>query len=215
MSFSLSTPADLQKLETHLSTNDYLSGECLPGDADYKLLAELKELPDRKQYPNLFGYLNDLFLFQEEAKKLWCKPAGAKKEEAKKPAENADDDDLDLFGEDPELEKKAAELKKKEEASKPKKKEIVLESRVVFDVKGYEVGFDFMALYEKIKKDIVVEGCTFTKEVKVVPVGFGMNKLQMTMVILDSISADDIIEQITELYPDDIQSIDIVEFVKN
>ena len=74
---------------------------------------------------------------------------------------------MDLFGDDgddgAELEKMKAE-KKKEAEKKQKKKKKILKSRVVFDVKGYELGQDFEALAGKIM-EYETEGLKFESNV--------------------------------------------------
>ena len=137
----------------------------------------------------------------------------------------SDHEDLDLFGDDPEEEEKAKKLaeekkkegeekkKAKEEAKKKKKK--IAKSIVVFDVKGYEVGQDFEKLAKEIKEKIVQEGLVWNKEHTLVPIGFGMKKLRLTMVIVDDlVSVDTIREKIEENWEDDVQSTDIVTFDK-
>ena len=131
----------------------------------------------------------------------------------------SDHEDLDLFGEDPEAEKLAkeqAEKKKAEvEAKNKKKKAKAAKSIVVFDVKVYEQDEDFEKLAKEIKEKIVMEGLVWNKEHKILPIGFGMNKLQLTIIIVDDlVSVDDILERIQEDWEDNVQSTDIDSFNK-
>ena len=139
----------------------------------------------------------------------------------------SDHEDLDLFGEDPEAEKEAKELAEKkkaeveakkkeaEEKKKKKKKVVIAKSIVVFDVKVYEQDEDFEKLAKEIKEKIVMEGLVWNKHHKILPVGFGMNKLQLTMVIVDDlVSADDVLEKIQDDWEDNVQSTDIDSFNK-
>lgn len=141
------------------------------------------------------------------------------KKDEKKEAKPADDDDL--FGEESEADKKVreeAEAKKKEkekekEAEK-KKKAVIAKSRIVFDVKGFEVEQDWEALGNKILKEIQMDGLVWQPKFKVVDEAFGMKKVQMTMTIEDDkVSADDVLEKI-QAWEDEVQSCDIVEFNK-
>ena len=81
------------------------------------------------------------------------------------------------------------------------------------DVKGYELGFDFKKLGEDIHKEVNKEGLDWEKSIKVLPLAYGMEKLQLSMIILNRlVSADWVEEAILEKFGEDIQSIDIVEF---
>ena len=83
---------------------------------------------------------------------------------------------------------------------------------IVFDVKVYEMETDLLALFEKIKSEIVIDGLVWNNEPKILPIAFGMNKLQCGCVVEDSkVSVDDIYEKI-ESWEDVVQSIDTVSF---
>lgn len=140
----------------------------------------------------------------------------------KKPEAKKEEDDMDLFGDDDgsaQKELEALKAKKKEEEEKKKKDEkkkaIIAKSTVTFDVKGYEEGFDFEALGKKIREAIQVDGLVWQDKFHILPVAYQIKKLRCGMVIEDDkVSADDILEKIQDLWPDDIQSCDIVEFNK-
>ena len=239
--YSLESADKTAEVEQQLAQNTYLSGKTLPGAEDAALIAQVKDAPDRSKYPHLFAWWWTLALFQEPARATWGqepkkaegkKTEGAKKDEGKKEEakteapkkeEKKDDDDLDLFGDDPEAEaaaakfneEKAAERTQKEEEAKKTKKVVIAKSRVVFDVKGYETDQDFDALGKRVMTEINKDGLVWQDMFKVVPIAFGMKKLQMTMIIEDEkISADDILEEIAEKWEEEVQSCDIVEFVK-
>lgn len=237
--YSTETPEKLAELEQHLAQNAYVSGKTLPGQEDAQLIGQIKDAPDRTKFPHVYAWWWTLALFQENARAVWgqdpkkaetktdakkdtkteakdatkTEAAGDKKEEKK------DDDDLDLFGDDPEAEAAAQKFKedkaKKDAEAKKEKKVIIAKSRVVFDVKGYETEQDFDALGKNIKSQITKDGLVWQDTFKVLPIAFGMKKLQMTMIIEDEkISADDILEEISEKWGEEVQSCDIVEFVK-
>jgi len=85
---------------------------------------------------------------------------------------------------------------------------------VVFDVKVYEMETDLHALFNKIKTEIIMDGLVWNNEPKIVPIAFGMNKLQVGCVVEDSkVSVDDIYEKI-EAWEDIVQSTDTVSFQK-
>merc|ERR1711935_139110 len=187
-----------------------LSGKDLPGSEDLTVLAGLNKdgvVPDFEQFPNVFGWFWTLHPFSPPARALWgTTPAPAK----------AADDDFDLFGDETEEDKAATEaLKKKSEAApvKKEKKVIIAKSMVVFDIKGYEVEADWEAMATKVRL-IEKDGLVWMDTHKVLPVAFGMKKLQMSMLIEDEkIETEDIFE-IIESWEEDVQSTDIFTFNK-
>merc|ERR1711931_449527 len=136
---------------------------------------------------------------------------------SQKQAKVEDDDSDDLFGDDDDddeeetpaekakREKMEAE-KKKAEAEKAKKKEkkpVVGKSEVVLDVKPWDYETDMTAM----------EGLVWGSS-KQVPVGYGINKLRITCVVVDDlVSTDDIEDQIVG-FEDHVQSMDIFAFNK-
>ena len=232
--FTIKTEDGIKAVDKFLETNSYLSGGNAPGAQDRDLLNEIetaKFQPCHTKCANLYGWWWTLAPFRENARALWGadhkkteKPAadkkeakGAEKKEEKKEDKKAEDD-LDLFGDDPAAEEEAAKqaAKRKEEAASKKKKEkapVICKSEVIFDVKGYETSDDFDAIAAKIKKEINQDGLVWKDTHRIVPIGFGMNKLEMGMIIVDDlVSTDDIFEKIQEW--EEIQSVDIVKFNK-
>jgi translation elongation factor EF-1beta len=221
------THENLSAVESHLATTQWCSGKDLPGSEDLTVLSGLNKdgiVPDFELYPNVFGWFWNINIMTPPARAIWgaaqvvaSKPA-AKKEEKKAaptPAPKADDDDFDLFGDETEEDKKAAdELKTKVEAPKKVKDAPIAKSLVCFDVKGYELGQDFEGMAAKIRAEVNADGLIWMDTHKVVPIAFGMMKLQMTMLIVDDkIQTEDIFGQI-EAWGDDVQSTDIVSFNK-
>ena len=230
--FSTENPTKLMEIESFLANNLYLSGEALPNQEDSKILGSLSDTPDRIKYPNLFAWWWNLCLFQPAARELWGtkgaqeeKKTEAPKKPVGKPApkkaqaeeEEEDDDDIDLFGGVTEDDKKAMEedKKKKEEEKKKAKKVVVAKSRVTFDVKGYEVDQNFDDLAKRIQDALQKDGLVWQDSYEIVPIGYGISCLRLTMIIEDDkISTDDIFEFISSTYEDEVQSCDIHEFNK-
>jgi len=225
MSFTIKTTEGVSAVEKFLETNSYLSGGNTPGVQDKNLLDEIeaeKFTPCFNTAANLFGWWWTLAPFQAPARALWGvdpKAEHAKKsEKVEAPAKKAEEELDDLFGDDdPEAEAKAKEqaAKRKEEAEKNKKKvkaPVINKSEVVFDVKGYETTDDFDGWAKRILA-IQKEGLVWKDSYKIVPVGFGMNKLEMGMIIVDDlISTDDLFDEIGSW--EGIQSVDVVKFSK-
>ncbi|KAF8020984.1 hypothetical protein BT93_G1410 [Corymbia citriodora subsp. variegata] len=129
-------------------------------------------------------------------------------------AEDDDDDDVDLFGEETEEEKKAAEERAAAVKKSAKKKESG-KSSVLLDVKPWDDETDMKKLEEAVRS-IQMEGL-FWGASKLVPVGYGIKKLQIMMTIVDDlVSVDSLIEDHLTVEPvnEYVQSCDIVAFNK-
>jgi len=129
-------------------------------------------------------------------------------------AEDEDDDDLDLFGEETEEEKAASAAR--EAAKKASgKKAVIGKSSVLLDVKPWDDETDMKKLEECVRA-VQMDGL-FWGASKLVPVGYGIKKLQIMMTIEDDkVSPDNLIEDYLSVEPasDYIQSCDIVAFNK-
>ena len=92
------------------------------------------------------------------------------------------------------------------------KHRIIGKSEVVFTVKGYKIGDDFDKLAEKIRA-IKMDGLVWRESHEIIPIGYGMNMLQMAMIIVDDlVSTEELFEIIGGW--DEVQSVDITEFTK-
>lgn len=79
-------------------------------------------------------------------------------------------------------------------------------------MKVYEQETDLNELFKKIKT-IEIEGLVWNPEPKILPVAFGMNKLQVGIVVEDEkVSLDDLFEKLEEW--EEVQSTDTVSFNK-
>merc|ERR1719244_1487973 len=105
--------------------------------------------------------------------------------------------------------------RKRQKQRKPRKKEkkpVVGKSEVVLDVKPWDDETD-MAELERLVRTIAMEGLVWGSS-KQVPVGYGINKLRITCVVVDDlVSTDDIEDQIVG-FEDHVQSMDIFAFNK-
>ncbi|KAG5468165.1 hypothetical protein LSCM1_02143 [Leishmania martiniquensis] len=128
-------------------------------------------------------------------------------------AASAEDDDIDLFGEATEEEQAALEAKKAKDAEKKKaKKDVIAKSSILFDIKAWEDTVDLEALAQKlhaIQRDGLIWG-----DYKLVPVAFGVKKLQQLIVIEDDKVSGDDLEEMIMGFEDEVQSMDIVAWNK-
>merc|ERR1712227_262544 len=128
-----------------------------------------------------------------------------------------DDDDVDLFGsdeeEDDEEEKRITEERLKAyNEKKAKKPKVIAKTSVLFDVKPWDDETDMDAMKKacvSIEMDGLVWGAT-----KLVPVGYGINKLQLMCAVEDEkVSIEELSEKMTE-FEDFVQSVDVAAMNK-
>ncbi|KAL0107548.1 hypothetical protein PUN28_014694 [Cardiocondyla obscurior] len=129
---------------------------------------------------------------------------------------NDDDDDIDLFGSDEEEDAEAAKIREERlkayAEKKSKKPAVIAKSSIVLDVKSWGDETDMKEM-ENAVRSIQMDGLVWGGS-KLVPVGYGINKLQIMCVIEDEkVSVDLLIEQIQE-FEDLVQSVDIASFNK-
>jgi elongation factor 1-beta len=203
----LSGPAGLKKLNDHLKTKSYIEGY-QPSQSDTAAFEQIKSTPSAGDYVNVVRWFNHIKSFGDLRKKF---PGAA-------PASTAanDDDDVDLFGSDDEEDAEAAKIKEQRlaeyAAKKSKKPTITAKSNVILDVKPWDDETD-MAVLEQCVRSVQMEGLIMGAS-KLVPVGYGIKKLQITTVIEDDkVSVDELVEKIQE-FEDYIQSVDIAAFNK-
>jgi len=149
-----------------------------------------------------------------------AKPAAAPAQATKpKPQVQAkEDEDVDLFGSDEEEQEDEEKVRIREErlkayADKKKAKPgPIAKSSVILDVKPWDDETN-MADLEKAVKSVEMEGLVWGAS-KLVPVGYGIQKLQIMCVVEDEkVSVEELTEKIQE-FEDFIQSVDIAAFNK-
>ncbi|TKR79858.1 hypothetical protein L596_014017 [Steinernema carpocapsae] len=139
-------------------------------------------------------------------------------EEKKEEAAAAEESDLDLFGsdddEDDEEKKRITEERLKAYAEKKSKKPgPIAKSSVILDVKPWDDETDLGEM-EKLVRSIEQDGLVWGGA-KLIPLAFGIKKLQIICVIEDlKVSVDDLIEKITSDFDEHVQSVDIAAFNK-
>merc|ERR1711954_310917 len=132
-------------------------------------------------------------------------------------AEEEDDDDVDLFGsddeEDDEEKKRITEERLKAyHEKKAKKPKVIAKTSVLFDVKPWDDETDMDAMLTQVKT-IEMEGLVWGAS-KLVPVGYGIKKLQVMCVVEDAkVSIDELQEKISE-FEDFVQSVDVAAMNK-
>ena len=185
----------------------------------------VKATPAVQRFPHAYRWYNHIKSYESDFSSL---PGDPSKEfttygpEAVAVTQNPkdapdDDDDVDLFGsdeeeEDPEVvaerEKRLADYKKKKEGkAKPAAKSIV-----IMDVKPWDDETDMNELIEGVK-NIEMDGLVWGAH-KLVPVGFGIKKLQINLVVEDEKVSLEELQQKIEDDEDHVQSTDIAAMQK-
>ncbi|XP_067220348.1 eukaryotic translation elongation factor 1 delta a (guanine nucleotide exchange protein) isoform X1 [Chanodichthys erythropterus] len=126
-----------------------------------------------------------------------------------------DDDDIDLFGsdeEDEEAERIKAERVKEYSQRKAKKPALIAKSSILLDVKPWDDETD-MSKLEECVRSIQLDGLLWGAS-KLVPVGYGIKKLQINCVVEDDKVGTDILEEEITKFEDYVQSVDIAAFNK-
>jgi len=144
-------------------------------------------------------------------------PAAAPPPKKAEPEEEEDDDDVDLFGSDDEEEdaekaRVTAERLKAYAEKKAKKPQVIAKTSVLLDVKPWddETDMDEMA---RLVKEIEMDGLNWGAT-KLVPIGYGIKKLQVMCTVEDAkVSVDELSEKIEE-FEDYVQSVDIAAMNK-
>lgn len=136
--------------------------------------------------------------------------------EPAKAAAADDDDDVDLFGSDDEEDEEAERLKAERVAAyaakKSKKPALIAKSSVLLDVKPWDDETDMKEM-ERNVRTIEMDGLLWGAS-KLVPVGYGINKLQIMCVIEDDKVSIDLLQEKIEEFEDYVQSVDIAAFNK-
>ncbi|KAM7197842.1 elongation factor 1-beta [Rhypophila sp. PSN 637] len=224
----LLTDAGLTVLNNWLLTRSYVTGYTA-SQADVAVFKAIKSAPDAEKYPNAARWYKHIASYEDEFPTLEgdaSKPytvygpevAEVTLNPAKAPAaEEEEDEDVDLFGSDDE-EEDAEAVRVREErlaayrekkAAKPK---LAAKSIVTLDVKPWDDETDMKALEEAVRgieQDGLVWGAS-----KLVPVGFGIKKLQINLVVEDEKVSLEELEETISGFEDYVQSTDVAAMQK-
>ncbi|KAI9506116.1 EF-1 guanine nucleotide exchange domain-containing protein, partial [Coemansia spiralis] len=189
--------------------NSFVSGAEATA-ADVELAKALAGEPNAKAFPHLARWYKNI---SSNANTISAKPAAAEA-----PAAEEDDDDIDLFGSDEEEDAEAEKLKAQRLAEYHAKKAAkgpkpAAKSMVTFEIKPWDTETDLVEL-ESLVKGIAMDGLTWAQKGVIVPIAYGINKLQLNATVEDEkVSTDDLTEKIEE-FEDHVQSVDIAAFMK-
>uniref|UniRef100_A0A8C5MG94 Elongation factor 1-beta n=1 Tax=Leptobrachium leishanense TaxID=445787 RepID=A0A8C5MG94_9ANUR len=220
----LKSHAGLQVLNEFLADKSYIEGY-VPSQADIAVFEALSGAPPADLYHALRWY-NHVKSYEKQASSL----PGVKKQLGKYGPVNIedttdtsaketteDDDDIDLFGSDDEEENEEAKRIREErlaqyESKKSKKPTLIAKSNLLLDVKPWDDETD-MAKLEECVRTIEIDGLVWGSS-KLVPVGYGIKKFQITCVVEDDKVGTDLLEERITAFEDFVQSMDVAAFNK-
>jgi len=209
-----SLSAQIQRARQHIKN----SLECVDGlvaqsgEVDMALASKLSALElENKQLKKVTEDLKGLIL-KLEGRVASLEGGKAAPAPAAQPAKADDDDDVDLFGSDDEEEDEekariTAERLKAYAEKKAKKPALIAKTSVLLDVKPWDDETDMNEMLKNVKS-IEMDGLVWGAS-KLVPIGYGINKLQVMCTVEDEkVSIDELSEKIEE-FEDYVQSVDV------
>uniref|UniRef100_A0A0K8TR05 Putative elongation factor 1-beta2 n=1 Tax=Tabanus bromius TaxID=304241 RepID=A0A0K8TR05_TABBR len=217
MSFGdVKTQKGLEELNTFLADHSYIVGY-VPSKADISVFDALGKSP-AGDLPHAQRWYRHIASFNAKEKSTWGgqplpQAAGGKPTVAES---KDDDDDVDLFGSDEEEDAEAAKVREQRlaeyNAKKSKKPALIAKSSILLDVKPWDDETDMKVLEEKVRS-VEMDGLLWGAS-KLVPVGYGINKLQICCVIEDDKVSIDLLQETIQEFEDHVQSVDIAAFNK-
>merc|ERR1712071_487903 len=202
----LKSAAGVKALNEFLAENSYIEGY-VPSQADTAVFQALSGAPSSA--PHALRWYNHIKSFGEGMKQF----AKSKKNASEYTSgAAAAADDVDLFGSDDE-EDDAEKKRITEErlaayaAKKSKKPALIAKTSVLLDVKPWDDETDMDAMLKAVKT-IEMDGLLWGAS-KLLPIGYGINKLQVICVVEDDkVSIEELQEKI-EAFEDFVQSCDV------
>ncbi|XP_037102367.1 elongation factor 1-beta [Syngnathus acus] len=221
----LKAPSGLKVLNDFLADRSYIEGH-VPSQADVAVF-EAISAPPPSDLCHALRWFNHIKSYQSQKNSLpgvkkplgQYGPAGVGDSTAavaQKAADDDDDDDVDLFGSDDEEDAEAARLKEERVAAYAAKKStkpaLIAKSSILLDVKPWDDETD-MAKLEECVRSIQMDGLVWGQS-KLLPVGYGIRKLQINCVVEDDKVGTDILEEQITAFEDFVQSMDVAAFNK-
>jgi len=209
----LTTPAGLKSLNEHLASRSYVEGY-VPSQADVATFTALPCAPE-KEYAHVARWYRHVKSFSSDEHQAF--PAASAAPPAAVKADD-DDDDFDIFDDSDEEEETEEEKRIKEERleayhkKKATKTAVIAKSSLLLDCKPWDDETD-MAEMERLVRTIESDGLLWGQS-KLVPVGYGIKKLQISAVIEDDKVSTDWLDEMICGFTEYVQSMDIAKFNK-
>ncbi|GLV37809.1 eukaryotic translation elongation factor 1 beta [Carabus blaptoides fortunei] len=200
---NLKSEAGCKELNNFLADNSYVNGY-QPSNADIETFNRVGKAPAAK-YSHALRWYNHIKSFTDAERKALgdgaCPLTTAGTTIAPvKPEEDA------------EATKIREERLKAYAAKKSTKPALIAKSSIVLDVKPWDDETDMKAMENQVRT-IIMEGLVWGAS-KLVPVGYGINKLQIMCVVEDDKVSVDLLTEKIQDFEDFVQSVDIAAFNK-
>uniref|UniRef100_A0A915PQN6 Uncharacterized protein n=1 Tax=Setaria digitata TaxID=48799 RepID=A0A915PQN6_9BILA len=209
--FDLKADTGMAAFDEHLKDFAYASGYTPSGD-DTQLFGSITSTPSTK-YANILRWYRHIQSFSDAERKSWPTAMTSTNGVLEK---EENEEDIDLFGSDDEDDEEkaritAARLKAYEE-KKAKKPAAVAKSNIIFDVKPWDDSIEIADIERNIRT-VEMDGLVWGAA-KILPVAYGIKKLQICCVVEDDKVSSDWLEEQIMGFEDLVQSVDIVAFNK-
>lgn len=209
----MSTQGGLKALNDFLANKSYIEG-FVASQADTAVFDAIPS-PPSQSFCHLRRWYNHIKSFQLDRAHL----PSAKSQFVLPPTpstNDATDSDIDLFGSDEAESSEAARIREQRlaeyAAKKSKKPALIAKSSILLDVKPWDDETD-MAKMEECIRSINMDGLLWGQS-KLVPVGYGIKKLQIGCVVEDDKVGTDLLEEAITAFEEYVQSVDVAAFNK-
>merc|ERR1711971_116617 len=202
----LKSAAGVKSLNEFLAEHSYIEG-FVPSQADTAVYKALSGAP-KSETPHALRWYNHIKSFAAGMDQF----AKASKDASAYVSEGGAAASKDEDADDEEKKRITEERLKAYHEKKAKKPKVIAKTSVLFDVKPWDDETDMDAMLKEVKT-IEMEGLVWGAS-KLVPVGYGINKLQVMCVVEDDkVSIDELSEKICD-FEDFVQSVDIAAMSK-
>jgi len=213
------TAQGVKALNQYLADKAYVEG-FVPSQVDVAVFEAMAGKAPSADLTHALRWYNQIKSYAaDEAKKFPGVKDAAKYLSGAAPAaaDDDDDDDVDLFGSDDEEEDAEAKRVREERlaayaAKKSKKPAVIAKTSVLLDVKPWDDETDLEAMLKSVLS-IEMDGLVWGAHKKV-PVGYGINKLQVMCTVEDEkVSIEELQEKIAD-FEDYVQNCDVAAMNK-
>ncbi|KAG0334007.1 Translation elongation factor 1 beta [Podila humilis] len=211
MSVSLNSTLAFTLLNALFEARSYVAGYEV-SEKDVETFNALPSGPNEASFPHAARWYKHI----AAVKGLTAKAGAAAPAPAAAAAEE-DDEDVDLFGsDDEEVDEEAEKIKQQRlaeyAAKKANKPKTIAKSMCTLDVKPWDDETDMAALEAHVR-GITMDGLLWGQS-KLVPIGYGIKKLQINCVIEDELVSLEVLEEKIMEAEDYIQSMDMAAMQK-
>uniref|UniRef100_A0A1A7WUG7 Elongation factor 1-beta n=2 Tax=Iconisemion striatum TaxID=60296 RepID=A0A1A7WUG7_9TELE len=212
----MSTQAGLKALDDFLADRSYVEG-FVASQADVAVFDAIPS-PPPQTFCHLRRWYNHIKSFQLERTRLPSAKTRFVLPMAPPTSTNTtSEDEIDLFGSDDDEESAEAARVREQRlheyaAKKSKKPALIAKSSILLDVKPWDDETD-MAKLEECVRSVSMDGLLWGQS-KLVPVGYGIKKLQIGCVVEDDKVGTDLLEEAITGFEEYVQSVDVAAFNK-